>query len=230
MPPRMTKFPANQKYVRDFEAELNCCGSLFFAVFYCHFHQPYGTGTWRNGVEGMWAAAITHFILTADPDAAGRPPSTPALFTYFINNRSQAINNCFLLFLDSRIFKPKQLRILDGRHLYSWLWFLIKTQRGWVQKSKGLQDSCPNSSGSLYSYSGHCSSHLYNEILNTWTDSWLPAVCISDSSFCVSSAWWQNCKEFAKEECSEDILVEIAVNIDRTQNDERNNFFWEVLF
>lgn len=133
-------------------------------------------------------------------------------------------------FLDSRVFKPKQLGILDGRHLYSWLWFLIKTQRSWVQKSQGLQDSCPDSCGSLYSYSGHCSSHLYDEILNLWTDSRLPAVCISDGLCCVSNIWWQNCEEFAKEEHSGDILMENAVSVAKHKAKGGKNDFLKVLF
>jgi len=30
------------------------------------------------GAEGMWEVAITHFVLTADPDTVGRPSGTSA--------------------------------------------------------------------------------------------------------------------------------------------------------
>lgn len=40
-------------------------------------------------VEGMWEAAITHFILPADPNAAGRPSGTSALFILLMTDPRQ---------------------------------------------------------------------------------------------------------------------------------------------
>lgn len=54
--------------------------------------------------EGVWEVAVTHFILTADPGAAGRPSATSASFIYITNGRPRTINNCFLL-----IFRLKSL-------------------------------------------------------------------------------------------------------------------------
>lgn len=216
MPPKTTTFPANQK----------CWGFSSRIIplkefICCHFRQSYGSGAGRNGVGGTCGAATAHFILTA----AGGPSGTISLLALLMTDPRQLTTVSFW-FLDSRIFKPEQLGILDGRHLYSWLRFLVEAQRSRVQKSKGVQDSCPDSGGRLYGDPGHCSSHLHNEILNPRTEPWLQ-LCASQMAHSVfQTPGGKTVKEFAKEECSEDVLVvENAVNADGTQSDERRCFF-----
>lgn len=96
------------------------------------------------------------------------------------------ISNISLL-LDSRIFKPKQLRILDGRYLYSRLWFITKAERSWIQTSQGLQDRCSHHSCCMYGHSSHCSAHLHDEVLNLWTQRYLPFTT-SAAFFWISKA------------------------------------------
>lgn len=81
-----------------------------------------------------------------------------------------------------------------------------------------MQDRCPDRGGRLYGDPGHCGSHLHHEILSL-AHTWDSQPRVAHSSLCVSKGCWQNCKEFAKELCSEDVAVENAVNGGRTQND-----------
>lgn len=96
------------------------------------------------------------------------------------------ISNISLL-LDSRIFKPKQLRILDGRYLYSRLWFITKTERSWIPPSQGLQDCCSHHCGCMHGHSGHCGAHLHDEILNLGTQHY-PQFTASTVFFWISKA------------------------------------------
>lgn len=104
------------------------------------------------------------------------------------------ISNISLL-LDSRIFKPKQLRILDGRYLYSRLWFIAKTKRSWIQTSQGLQDCCSHHCGCMHGYSCHCCAHLHDEVLNLWTQHYMQLTAstvffwISKAHLSVAICW-----------------------------------------
>lgn len=70
---------------------------LLQEFIFCGILLPLSSALWNwdQEFEGMGEAAITHFILTADPDAVGRPSGTSALFIYFINDRTQTINKLF---------------------------------------------------------------------------------------------------------------------------------------
>lgn len=127
--------------------------------------------------------------------------------------------------LDSRIFKSQQLRILDGRYLYSRLWFITKTERSWIQTSQGLQDRCSHHCCCMHGHSCHCCAHLHDEVLNPWTQHymWLMTSTvfffwISEAHFSVARVCWNR----EKKKIPDVFLQSLKVIFQRVYTRERN--------